>query len=323
VLGVIAVGGLLCWGMALAQAAPFAYITNSGDHSVSVIDTATNSVVATVPVGTGCAGFTCDPFGVAVHPAGTFVYVTNPGSNNVSVIDTATNTVVATVPVGLDPFGVAVHPAGTFVYVTNNGVGDYCDGSGVSVLDTATNSVVATVSVGDCPVGVAVHPAGTFVYVANAGSGVSVISTTTTVVATVPVGPSSPVAFGQFVGPQLPGMSFTLNHAPFQTESQLILNVQAAPGASPVHAAVYIALQLPGCTSSACRLFWQGGLNFTATPQPLLRNWPISPFSGPIFNYTFSGTEPVGTYAWVGGFTMPGTETLIGGIAHAPFTFSP
>jgi len=52
-----------------------------------VIDTATNTEVTRISVGTG-------PFGVAVTPGGAFVYVTNDGSNNVSVINTATNTEV-------------------------------------------------------------------------------------------------------------------------------------------------------------------------------------------------------------------------------------
>ncbi|HLB25375.1 MAG TPA: hypothetical protein VJM83_03495, partial [Nitrospirota bacterium] len=53
-----------------AHAAPFAYIANNGSDDVSVIDTATNTVVATIPVGT-------QPRGVAVNLAGTRVYVTN------------------------------------------------------------------------------------------------------------------------------------------------------------------------------------------------------------------------------------------------------
>jgi YVTN family beta-propeller protein len=70
---------------------------------VSVIATATNTVVATVPVG-------IHPVGVAITPDGTHVYVANAFSDTVSVIATATNTVVATVPVGRDPFGVAITP---------------------------------------------------------------------------------------------------------------------------------------------------------------------------------------------------------------------
>ena len=58
-----------------------------------MIDAATNTVTATIPVG-------ADPFGVAVDPAAGTVYVTNDGGDTVSVIDVATRTVTATIPVG-------------------------------------------------------------------------------------------------------------------------------------------------------------------------------------------------------------------------------
>jgi len=74
--------------------------------TVSVIDTATNTVIATIPVG-------FEPVGVAVTPDGSKVYITNNNSSTVSVIDTVTNTVTATIPVGLFPFGVAVTPDGS------------------------------------------------------------------------------------------------------------------------------------------------------------------------------------------------------------------
>jgi len=76
--------------------------------NVSVIDTATNTVVATVPVG-------LNPSGVAVTPDGKHAYVTNVGSNTVSVIDTASNTVTATVPVGNGPVAVGIIPDVPFV----------------------------------------------------------------------------------------------------------------------------------------------------------------------------------------------------------------
>ncbi|MEU9048496.1 YncE family protein, partial [Kitasatospora sp. NPDC048343] len=77
-------------GVAITPDGLHAYVTNEGDNTVSVIDTATNTVTATVVVGTG-------PFDVAVTPDGLHAYVTNEGDNTVSVIDTATNTVTATV----------------------------------------------------------------------------------------------------------------------------------------------------------------------------------------------------------------------------------
>src|SRR5215831_11877612 len=122
-----------------------AYITNSGSNTVSVIDTATNTVVSTIPVGTA-------PAGVAVTPDGSKVYVTNFLSNTVSVIATATNTVVSTIPVG-PPFAVAVTPDSSKVYVTNGQ-------SDMSVIDTATNTVVNTIPVGLFHFAVAVTPDG-------------------------------------------------------------------------------------------------------------------------------------------------------------------
>ena len=159
-----------------AYATPYAYIANNGSN-VSVIDTASNTVVATVTVG-------ANPYGVAVNPGGMRAYVANTNSNNVSVINTATNTVVATVAVGAAALGISINPAGTRVYVTN--------GVNVSVIDTATNTVVATVATGTSAYGVAVNPAGTRAYVANRGSdNVSVIDTATnTVIATVAEGTS-------------------------------------------------------------------------------------------------------------------------------------
>ena len=58
VLSLITVTGL---GTATAQAQTRAYVANFGSDTVSVIDTATNTVVATIPVG-------LNPFGVAITP---------------------------------------------------------------------------------------------------------------------------------------------------------------------------------------------------------------------------------------------------------------
>jgi YVTN family beta-propeller protein len=90
------------WGPnAVAPDGKHAYAVNSRFNTVSVIDTGTNMVVATVPVGD-------IPHGIAITPDGKHAYVANSNSANVSVIDTATNTVVATVMVGIVPYVVAI-----------------------------------------------------------------------------------------------------------------------------------------------------------------------------------------------------------------------
>ena len=105
VLGITVLAILILVGA--ASAAPFAYVMSPGNHSnggiISVIDTATNKVTTTIPVG-------MHPSGVAITSDGTKVYVVNYDSNNVSVIDTATNNVIATVDIGYHPVGVAVGP---------------------------------------------------------------------------------------------------------------------------------------------------------------------------------------------------------------------
>jgi YVTN family beta-propeller protein len=72
---------------------------------VSVIATATNTVVATIAVGIEASG-------VAVTPDSNKIYVVNTRDNTVSVIVTETNTVTATIPVGSNPvaFGVFIQP---------------------------------------------------------------------------------------------------------------------------------------------------------------------------------------------------------------------
>ena len=134
------------------------YVTNQGgSNTVSVINTATNTVVATIPVG-------IVPGLLAVSPDGTRVYVPNQGSDTVSVINTATNTVVATIPAGSQPVGAGVSPDGARVYVTNT------NANTVSVINTATNTVITTIPVGTAPTGVAVTPDGTRAYVTNAAT---------------------------------------------------------------------------------------------------------------------------------------------------------
>jgi YVTN family beta-propeller protein len=109
-LATAAFASLLGIAQALAQNA---YITNSDTvGTVSVINTATNSVTATITVRQG-------PVGVAVSPDGRKVYVANGGSGTVSVIDTATNAVTAEITVGVEPSGVAVSPDGSKLYVAN------------------------------------------------------------------------------------------------------------------------------------------------------------------------------------------------------------
>jgi YVTN family beta-propeller protein len=93
-----------------------------------MINTTTNTVVTTVPVG-------ANPIGVAITPNGAFAYVANGTSSSISIINTTSNTVVATIPGMAVPIFLAVTPNGAFVYVSNALASD------VRVIDTATNTI--------------------------------------------------------------------------------------------------------------------------------------------------------------------------------------
>jgi YVTN family beta-propeller protein len=110
-------------------------MTNINSNTVFVIDTATNTVIATIPVG-------LFPVGVAITPDGTRAYVTNQ-DHTISVVNTATNSVIATIPTSFLVTYIAFTSDGTRAYVTSEQGFD----SEVIVIDTATNSIITTIPV--------------------------------------------------------------------------------------------------------------------------------------------------------------------------------
>ena len=163
-------------GVAFDPANGYIYVANSNSNTVSVINGATNNVIANISVG-------LNPVGVAFDSSNGYVYVTNFYSGSVSVINGATNTVIANISVGTEPHAVAFDSSNGYVYVAN------ISGS-VSVINGATNNVIANISVGLNPVGVAFDSSNGYVYVANELSNtVSVINgATNTVIANIIVG---------------------------------------------------------------------------------------------------------------------------------------
>jgi YVTN family beta-propeller protein len=182
----IVVCSLASVGSQPAQAqGPFAYVTNQSDNTVSVIDTSTNTVVTTIPIG-GCPGTCPSPAGLAVTPDGSRVYVANHGNGTVSVIATSANTVSATITIppcdcaSSSPTGVAITPDGTRAYVTDT------SRSAIEVIDTnpasgTYNTVTFTITADvSSPVGpIAITPDGTAAFYTFGTGSVGRIDTTT------------------------------------------------------------------------------------------------------------------------------------------------
>jgi len=115
------------------------------------------------------------------------------------------------------------------------------------------------------------------------------------------------------------GSPLALNASTFSTGASLTLAATVTPGPTPVAADVYLAIRFP----DGSLFFRQADGSFSATIAPALVNWILAPVSGPVFNYTFIGTEPTGQYAWFLILTETGTANVIGQIYTAPFTFAP
>jgi YVTN family beta-propeller protein len=145
---------VLAMRVSSATAAPFAYIPNAQDGTVSVIDLATSAVISTIPTG-------ANPTGSAVSQARSLVYITNYDSRTISVISVGAQIVVGTIAVAAKPVGIAVDASGTKAVVTLN------DGT-IALIDALGQKVVAVIPVGSIALqGVALDPAGRLAYVAD------------------------------------------------------------------------------------------------------------------------------------------------------------
>lgn len=145
----------------------YAYVTNGGDNTVTVINVKYLRVDRTIQVGH-------NPDGIAVSPTRNQVYVVNAGNKghngSVSVINAETNRVTATIPVQRKPLFIDVDPTGHRAYVPNGG------SNSVSVIDLDKRKQIAVVGVGEAPTVARLAPDGNALIVTNRKSGsVSVI----------------------------------------------------------------------------------------------------------------------------------------------------
>ena len=170
-----------------AQAARL-YVSNEDGHSVTVLDAASDAVVATIEVGKR-------PRGLKLSADGSRLFVAVSGlpkcppsvpdeecaklerdlkADGIAVVDTATQKVLQVLHAGSDPEQFALSRDGRRLFVANE------DSASLSVVDVNSGAIVARVAVGQEPEGVAVTPDGRWVLVTNeSDNSVSIIDTGT------------------------------------------------------------------------------------------------------------------------------------------------
>lgn len=156
----------------------FVYITNRDSDTVSILDSQTNTVGKSLPVGH-------KPKALTVLPDGSKVYVTNRNDDTVTVIQTgptaANHRVLQTIwSVGQKPEGVAPMPDGEYVWVANR------NDDTVSIIRRRDDTVIQTVRLNSHP-----PPSSS-----GKGRGDEKAGGKTTYEAEEPGGPEKPVAIG-------------------------------------------------------------------------------------------------------------------------------
>ena len=172
------------------------YVTNEASGDLSVIDAATQTVIATAPLGKR-------PRGIKPSPDGKSLYIALSGSPNagpgvdpktlpppdrsadgIGEVDADTYKVKRVLHAGADPEQIDVSADGTRLYVANE------DTAQVSVVDLTSGAIVATVKIGEEPEGVTIRPDGKVVYVTSEGDGAvfAIDTATNKVLKRIPVG---------------------------------------------------------------------------------------------------------------------------------------
>ncbi len=166
-----------------SQAAPSnskIYVVNSGNNNVSVIDSRTNSVIATIPVGN-------NPACMGINSAGTKGYVENDGDSTISIIDLNSNSVINTIPFSAgDCSGIVYNSTNNRFYIAKHNNGP------ISVYDASTDTYITEIAITGVLEDLALNPNGSKLYVAvrnvSPNNNITIIDTASNTVSTsIPV----------------------------------------------------------------------------------------------------------------------------------------
>ena len=175
-------------GAAIERSGKFGYIANSNDGTLSKIDLAAGSVVATIPLGLSGEDISDAESGVLTLLADSSVdrlYATVANRDLLMVLDTSTDTIAKRIDlrrngghagIGATPTGLAQSPDGCTLYVASAYENAIVSVALKDRVDSATKaySRIGAIPIADYPTAVAVTPDGNeLVWIAGKGMGVN------------------------------------------------------------------------------------------------------------------------------------------------------
>ncbi|HXX21936.1 MAG TPA: SMP-30/gluconolactonase/LRE family protein, partial [Terriglobia bacterium] len=166
--------------------------------SVEVIDTASNSLKATITIGEVPEVLLN---GIAISPDGARAYVANGVGNQIWAIDTASNQIATMIPTAVSQFyDVSISPDGRRLYAAG-----ITNGPVVEVIDTKADDVIASIVLpstevppeagifANPPLKIAITLDGDHAYVTGFLGSVWIVDTTTNAAVAVPVSVGNPL----------------------------------------------------------------------------------------------------------------------------------
>jgi YVTN family beta-propeller protein len=159
------------------SSAPRIYVDNEVSGDMTIIDSGTYKVMATVPLGKRPRGIHASPDHKTIYIALSGSPIGGPGVDEstlppadhkydgIGIFDVAQNKLVKVIPAGNDPENFDVSKDGKQIYVSNE------DDSAVSIIDVDAGKVIASLKMGAQPEGVQVTPNGKQVYVTSEEDG--------------------------------------------------------------------------------------------------------------------------------------------------------
>ena len=113
-------------------------------------------------------------------------------------------------------------------------------------------------------------------------------------------------------------LAVSVNSTSFNPGQTMTATAKLTPGNAPGGVDAYVVVQLP----TGQFLSLQLGGRLVPGIVPIARGFAPFAYEAPLAQYTFNGSEPMGTYLWHFGLTHPGTMEFIGLRQQIAFTFS-
>lgn len=183
---ILTIGTLvLSWKYLNNQQTYYAYIPNTGDGTVSVIDTKTDTVIKTIKVDNKVSD------GIAASSSNNEVYTANYKEGVLNIIDGMNFKVKEKLELGRNIHGIDVSPDGKFLYITSGDLKEGKEFNYIMIYDTQKRKIIKEIeSNSKSPAHISFSNDGKSAFVSNVMSNdISIIDTDKQdIIKTIPVG---------------------------------------------------------------------------------------------------------------------------------------